>query len=64
MRGRSHDTHTDNIREVGACPHAGRTVGLSYGRRFPSLLELFESTDSFLAHVSLIYVTPFEVDPG
>jgi hypothetical protein len=36
MRGRSHDTHTKNTTEVGACPHAGRTVGLPYGRRFPS----------------------------
>jgi hypothetical protein len=60
MRDRSHDTHTDNIREVGACPHAGRTVGLPYGRRFLSLLESFEPIGSFLAHVNLLYYSVVE----
>jgi hypothetical protein len=55
MRGRSHDTYTNNIREVGACPHAGRTVGLPFSRRFLSLLESFESTGSFLAHADLLH---------
>jgi hypothetical protein len=40
VRGRSHDTHANNIRDVSACSHAGLTVRLPDGRRFPSQLGI------------------------